>query len=218
MELLNFARGPAMQFAMVIFAFGIAWRLFGIIVLNWPKDLSESRGNNQITGALRMMALRSWPHKEFLPRTWYSEVIGYTFHIGWLVVFLLFVPHIVFIESVTGLSWPGLPGWIIYYTSLVTILALLAVMVRRMTNPVMRMIADLNDHISWFMTISPVITGLMVTSHIGLPYETLLAIHILNIAALMIWFPFGKLMHAFFIWTARGSSGAVFARKGVKVQ
>lgn len=217
MELLDFAKGPAMQFAMVIFAFGIAWRLFGVLVLHWPRDLSKSRGN-QFAGALRMMALRSWPHKEFLPKTWYSEVIGYTFHIGFFVVFLLFVPHIVFIESVTGLSWPGLPGWVIYYTSLVTILALIAVLVRRMTNPVMRMIADLNDHVSWFMTISPVVTGLMVTSHIGLPYETLLAIHILNVAALMIWFPFGKLMHAFFIWTARGSSGAVFARKGVKVQ
>ena len=217
MELLNFAKGPAMQFAMVIFAFGIAWRLFGVLVLHWPRDLSKSRGN-QFAGALRMMVLRSWPHKEFLPRTWYSEVIGYTFHIGFFVVFLLFVPHIVFIESVTGLSWPGLPGWVIYYTSLITILALIAVMVRRMTNPVMRMIADLNDHVSWFMTISPVVTGLMVTSHIGLPYETLLAIHILNVAALMIWFPFGKLMQAFFIWTARGSSGAVFARKGVKVQ
>jgi hypothetical protein len=34
----------------------------------------------------------------------------------------------------------------------------------------------------------------------------------------MIWFPFGKLMHAFFIWTSRGLTGATFARKGVKVQ
>lgn len=218
MELLNFAKGPAMQFAMLIFAFGIGWRLFGVLVLSWPREHSESRGNSQVVGALRMMAMRSWPHKEFLPRTWYSEVIGYTFHIGFFVVLLLFVPHIVFIKGLTGLSWPGLPGWVIYYTSLITILALLAVLVRRLTNPVMRKLANPDDYISWFMTISPVVTGLMVTSHIGLPYETLLAIHILNVEALMIWFPFGKLMHAFFIWSSRGLTGATFARKGVKVQ
>lgn len=218
MELLNFAKGPAMQFAMVIFAFGISWRLFGIIALNWPRDLSESRGKSTLAGAVRMMALRSWPHKELLPKTWYTEVLGYTFHIGFFVVFLFFEPHIVFIEAVTGLGWPALPAWIIYFTSLITILALLAVLVRRLTNPVMRMLADWNDYISWFMTISPVVSGLMVTSHIGLPYETLLAIHLLNVQALMIWFPFGKLMHAFFIWPSRGFTGAVFARKGVKAQ
>jgi nitrate reductase gamma subunit len=218
MELLNFAKGPAMHFAMTIFAFGIAWRLFGVIMLNWPKDLSESRGNSQIAGALRMMAMRSWPHKEFLPRTWYSEVMGYTFHIGFFVIFLLFVPHIVFIKGVIGLTWPGLPGWAIYYISLITILALLAVLIRRLTNPVIRMLSNPDDYISWFLTISPVVTGLMVTSHIGMPYETLLAIHLLNVEALMIWFPFGKLMHAFFIWPCRGFTGAHFARKGVDVQ
>jgi nitrate reductase gamma subunit len=218
MDLLQFAKGPALEIAFAIFAFGIAYRLFGVVVLNWPRNYSESRGNSRLVGALKMMALRSWPHREFLPRTWYSEVIGYAFHIGFFVVFLLFVPHIVFIKTITGLSWPGLPGWAIYYTSLITVLALLAVLVRRLNNPVIRMLSNFDDYFSWFMTISPVITGLMVTAHMPLPYETLLAIHILNVALLMIWFPFGKIMHAFFIWSCRGVTGASFARKGVPVQ
>ena len=218
MELLNFARGPALQWSLAVFAFGITWRLIGVAVLNWPKDLSEPRSNKTLIGALRMMAMRSWPHKEFLPKTWYSEVMGYTFHIGFFAVFLLYVPHIIFIEALTGLSWPGLPERIIYFLSIITLFALIAVLIRRLKHPVLRMLSNFDDYMSWLMTISPIMTGLLVTSHAGLGYETLLAIHILNIDLLLLWFPFSNLMHAFFIWSCRGVTGAAFARKGIPAQ
>jgi nitrate reductase gamma subunit len=51
----------------------------------------------------------------------------------------------------------------------------------------------------------------------GARYETLLAVHILAVQALMIWFPFGKLMHAFTIFAARGAQGMIFERKGASL-
>jgi nitrate reductase gamma subunit len=47
-------------------------------------------------------------------------------------------------------------------------------------------------------------------------YETVLALHILSICLLLVWFPFGKLMHALFIWPSRYKVGAAFARRGVR--
>jgi nitrate reductase gamma subunit len=44
----------------------------------------------------------------------------------------------------------------------------------------------------------------------------MLALHVLSICLLLIWFPFGKLMHALFIWPARYKVGAAFARRGVR--
>jgi hypothetical protein len=32
-----------------------------------------------------------------------------------------------------------------------------------------------------------------------------------------VWFPFGKLMHAFTIFVARGSTGMLFERKGASL-
>ncbi|OIQ63640.1 hypothetical protein GALL_548200 [mine drainage metagenome] len=48
-------------------------------------------------------------------------------------------------------------------------------------------------------------------------YETLLAVHILSVAVLLIWFPFGKLMHAALVFVSRGSTGALFERKGASI-
>ena len=36
----------------------------------------------------------------------------------------------------------------------------------------------------------------------------------LSVDALLLWFPFGKLMHAFYIFPSRAINGAILARKG----
>jgi nitrate reductase gamma subunit len=82
------------------------------------------------------------------------------------------------------------------------------------TNPVIRMLSNFDDYFSWFVTMAVMVTGLAATAHVGAPYETLLGLHILSVDVLLIWFPFGKLMHAFYIFPSRAINGAVLARKG----
>ena len=82
--------------------------------------------------------------------------------------------------------------------SVLTLTLLLAVLFRRVTNRVLRMMSNFDDYFSWFITTLVIVTGLAATAHIGGPYQTLLALHILSFDALLIWFPFGKLMHAFY--------------------
>jgi nitrate reductase gamma subunit len=60
----------------------------------------------------------------------------------------------------------------------------------------------------------PLLTGMMAYSHVGPPYQTTLAMHILSVELLLVWFPFGKLMHAFTIFITRGATGMQFERKG----
>jgi nitrate reductase gamma subunit len=50
--------------------------------------------------------------------------------------------------------------------------------------------------------------------HLFGPYQWLLAIHILSVEALMIWLPFGKLMHVFTMLALRATTGILFERKG----
>ena len=54
----------------------------------------------------------------------------------------------------------------------------------------------------------------MAVSHLWAPYETLLAIHILSVALFLIWFPFGKLMHAFLVFLTRSETGVFYSRRG----
>ena len=229
MTLLEFARGPAMTWAVAIFIAGVLWRLLGVFLLRTRKDLSEPRKAATWKG-LRLIALRSWPRKEFLGGTAFGEVMGYTFHVGFLVALFFLVPHVLFFESVFegllgfdfsdvfGFTWPTLPTGVITFLSAVSLAALVAVLIHRLTHPVKRLISNFDDYLSWFLTAAPLATGMLAFAHAGgAPYETLLAVHLLSVQALMVWFPFGKLMHAFTIFAARGAQGLIFERKGASL-
>ena len=94
--------------------------------------------------------------------------------------------------------------------------ALIAALFRRVLHPVLNLLSNFDDYFSWFITTAPVITGLMAVAHFGGRYETLLAIHILSFEAFLIWFPFGKLMHAFMTFPSRYQAGTTFGHRGVK--
>jgi nitrate reductase gamma subunit len=215
--LLEFARGPALEASLIILVAGVVWRLVGLLLLPYKKDRSEPRGNRSaLGGALHTIVRRFWPYREFQNRVLFSHVMGYAFHIGLAIVVFGYRPHILFIRDLTGLSWPGLPNSVIYLAGAITMAALVALLVRRLSHGVLRLLSRPDDYFSWFVTILPVITGFMAVGHIGARYETLLALHLLSVELLLIWLPFGKLMHTFTFLFSRGFTGARAAHKGVK--
>jgi hypothetical protein len=66
------------------------------------------------------------------------------------------------------------------------------------------------------VVILPLVTGLLAFAHIGGRYETVLALHLLSVEAMFVWFPFGKLMHTALTFPARYQAGTSFGRRGVK--
>lgn len=217
MELLDFARGPALAFAFAVFVLGVLWRLVGVLLLPRMRDLSPAREGAPpaLAGALRTIVRHMWPRREFLQATMFGTINSYVFHIGLAVVVFGLAPHILFIRNLTGLAWPSLPSNLVFAAGVVTMVALFAALARRLTHPVLRLLSHAGDYLSWALTTLPVVTGLLATSHLGARYETLLAVHILSVAAFLIWFPFGKLMHAFLFVFSRGATGMRFSHRGV---
>lgn len=214
MELLELARGPMLMWSLIVLVVGVAWRLLGILTLRRKPDYSEPRSSATLWGGVRTIFSRMWIRKEFQARTAYGTALGYVFHFGLAIVVFLFVPHILFIKDLTGLSWGGLPSGVIYATGVVTMIALIAALIRRLTHPVLKLLSNFDDYFSWFVTTAPVVTGLLAVAHLGARYETLLGLHILSVELLFIWFPFGKLMHAILFAVSRGTTGALLERKG----
>lgn len=216
MTWLDFARGTGMYLALSIFALGVLWRLIGIALLEYHTRFAEPR-KKPLESMLKGMVTagsRSWPHKEFIGRTGYGELLGYSYHIGLFIVILAFAPHITFFKGLFNLTWPAMPSTWIHVISVLTFTLLVAVLIRRLTQPVLRRLSNFDDYFSWLVTFIAISTGLMATGHIGASYETLLALHLLSVELLLIWFPFGKLMHAFFIFPSRILNGYLLARKG----
>jgi nitrate reductase gamma subunit len=216
MDLLDFARGPALSWSMLILALGTVWRMTAILLWPKPKERAEARpGTPDATQAfLRGVLSRFWPHKHFERQTLVNHLNGYVFHIGLAITVFLYRPHILFIEDLTGLSWPALPNTLVYGVGLLTVFSLGLALQRRLANPVTKLISTADDYISWAVTIAPVLTGLLVVNGIGARYETLLALHILSVCALFVWLPFGKLFHTFVFVLSRGVTSVRLSRRG----
>lgn len=217
MTLLDFARGPALQWSLTVLVVGVLWRLIGTLLLIKGKDLSKPRHSITADGYFRTIINRLWLRDNFKTNVTTPLILAYSFHIGLFVVIFLFAPHITFFKDILTFGWPGLPNDIVMLAGAITVGTMIALLIRRMTNPVLKTISNFDDYFSWLVTFLPVITGMLAYAHLLLRYETMLAIHILSVELLFIWFPFGKLMHAILFIPSRGQLGATYERRGVKI-
>jgi nitrate reductase gamma subunit len=125
-------------------------------------------------------------------------------HAGLLIVIFGFAPHILFIHALTGFEWPSLPIVIVLAAAAISIAAMIAVLVHRMTDPAPSIFSAFDDFFTWSVVFIAMLTGLMCYPHvggapIGRPFALLLTAHLLAVELLMVWLPFGKLIHVAFM-------------------
>jgi nitrate reductase gamma subunit len=222
MDLLEFARGPALWFSLSVMAAGSLWRVAGIWRLGGCADLSEPRSTRLWAGAMRGIVARMIPRKEFRHAGRLNAVNAYLYHVGLAVIVFGYSPHIHFIGRLTGVSWPPLPAPVVYFAIGLTFVALLIALMLRLTEPILQLLSGFDDYFSWFVVFLPLVTGMIAVNQAylpgvppALPLDPLpLAIHLLSVELLFVWLPFGKLAHAFLVFISRGIGGAASARKG----
>lgn len=212
MNPIAFIDGPLWYLASFVFLLGGAWRIIGILRLKQPKDLSVPRAS-PLLGAVRGIFLHFVPHGGFFARTWYHWVAGYLFHLGLFALLLFAAPHVDFIERrLLGVGWPALPRWGFIVAAEAAFAGLVLLYVRRLTDPVMRQISDADDHAGSWLTFLAMLTGCLALEQ---AHESLRALHLLTVEALMIYFPFSRLMHAATFAFSRAWTGAAYGRRGV---
>ena len=213
-EFLSWVRGTGFQIAVIIFIAGILIRFGEILLLGRKTNLAEAKGSEMSSG-LRTIVSRSFPDKATFKRSTFTVVAGYVFHVGLFVTIFLFAPHILMFKDVIGFGWPALPTQIVDAVTVVTIIALFAVLINRMRNKVLKFLSTKEDYLVWLVTILPLITGYIAFHRIGTTPTTLLALHILSVELLLVVFPFTKLMHTFTVVLSRWYGGAISGYRGV---
>lgn len=217
LELLTFARGPALDWALALCAAGLVLRLFETLGLGRKADLSPPRvgGPGSHGSGVRTIVTRAWPPAGMFKRDPLTYVAGYVFHVGLLASIVLFVPHIELIRGVFGVSWPGLPGPLVDVLTVASLIALLALLAHRIVHPVKRLLSGFEDYLAWTLTFLPLLTGYLAYHHLLLEYTLMLALHIFSVELLLVILPFTKLFHAVSLFFARWYAGEISARKGV---
>jgi nitrate reductase gamma subunit len=224
MDMLDWARGPLLYVALTVFVLGIAWRFFALSRLPVTMAVAPAREKFGRADALGTALKRMWPRKGMRASATLVTFNPYVFHIGLMLVFFGYAPHIAFIRRLTGLGWPALPDFVMYLSAAATVVSLLMALMFRLTDPVLKKISRADDMVTWLVTMLPLITGMAV---VGEPsssilarnfvlYRDPLAIHLLSLELLLVWFPFGKLMHAFLFLPGRMQLATYLGRRGVK--
>jgi nitrate reductase gamma subunit len=225
MSLLEFARGPALWTSLAVLAAGTLWRVYAIWRLGAQPDLSEPRETRPLAGALRSILVHMMPRKGVSLGTALAYLNGYVYHLGLAVIVFGYLPHIQFVERLTGLSWPALLEAVVFVAVGLTFVSLFLALLERLTDPVRRLLSTFDDYFSWFVVFLPLATG-MIAIHQSYPAGTApgspldplpLAVHLLSVELLFVWLPFGKLAHAFLVFFSRGITGAALARKGAAI-
>lgn len=214
-EFLVLVRGPLFDIALTIFAFGVILRLIEILILSRKLDLSEPRGSEFRSG-MGTVLRRFIPDREKLEASPVVTLLGYLFHVGFFLCLLFFVPHIELIHSVLGVRWPGLPTALVDATAVVTMLALVGLLINRITSPLLRFLSTFEDYFLLVVVFLTLFTGYLAFHRVVSPYPTVLGLHLLSVELLLVIFPFTKLMHTFTAFMGRYYNGAISGRRGVE--
>lgn len=214
-DLLMWARGPGFDYALIIFVAGILIRVTEFLVLGRKKDMAPAKGSPVAQG-IKTIFTRSYPREGLVRYAPVTYVGGYIFHLGFFIVLLFFSPHIKLFDDAFGINWPGLSTVLIESITAVTVLALVALLISRLTDPVRKSLSSCEDYIVWILTVLPLVTGFIAVNKLFGDYQMMLAVHILSVEALMVVFPFTKLMHAVTFVFSRYYNGTIQGRKGAE--
>lgn len=215
MDFLLWTKGPMFSIAVSIFALGLIARFVEMHLLGRAPNYAEPRAGEWGPG-FRTVLSRTVADPGTFKRAPFNVVVGWLWHIGFLIALLLFIPHIELIKGVLGISWPGLPNPIVDLATGVTLIALIATLVHRLNHKVKRHISTIEDYVVWAVVFMVVLTGYIAYHRLVNPYPLALGMHILCAEIFLIILPFTKLTHIFTAFVARWYNGAAFGRKGVQ--
>jgi nitrate reductase gamma subunit len=214
LDLLTFARGSALNWALIVFAAGVVLRLFEILGLGRKADLARPRLDTPGSG-WRTMFSRSLPPEGMLKREPVTYIGGYVFHLGLFVAIFFFAPHIEFFRNMIGLHWSSLPTALVDASVVASLVALGVLLAHRLNNRVKRMLSGFGDYLAWGVTLLPLLTGYMAYHHLFVEYTLMLALHLFSVELLLLLLPFTKLFHTFSLFISRWYNGDISGRKGV---
>jgi nitrate reductase gamma subunit len=215
MAFLLWTKGPMFDIALAIFAIGLFARFAEIFLLGRKPNYAEPRAGEWGPG-FRTMLTRTIADPGTFQRASFNVVVGWVWHLGFLIALLLFVPHVELIKGLFGIVWPALPNPVVDLITAITLIALVATLVHRLTHPVKQRISTIEDYLVWTVVFLVVLTGYLAYHRLVNPYPVALGMHILMAEIFLIILPFTKLTHIFTTFIARWYNGAAFGRKGVQ--
>lgn len=220
MKMLQFTRGPLFTVAFWFFVIGMLLRLVQALRAGWKHRAAiDKTGRASGVGRSFASGLLVLPFipglKGAFQRRPVIYLAGGLFHLGLLTVILFSRTHMTAWKSQIGFGWPVLHSAAIGWLAAIGVAAMLALLIYRLVDPVLRLISGPAEWLNWLLVFLPMATGIVLANKLWLPYEVSFSIHMLLVDILLIWIPLSRISHFAFYFFSRAIHGVEFMTRRV---
>ncbi len=208
--------GPVLWLSFAICIMGCLVRIILYIKgLDWQADrvAYTTHLSYGLKGAARSIILWLFP---FGTRSWRIKpiftIIFFLFHICLIVTPVFLLAHNIILKQRFGISLPTLPEPASIFMSMVVIITVLFLIIRRIALPEVRILTNFYDYLVLLIAAAPFITGLFAF-YLVPGYDFWVIAHIITGEIMLVAIPFTKLSHFVLFFMSRAQLGMDYGIK-----
>jgi len=204
----EFARGPLVWIALLIFIGGSVYRIV--------TTIRAARRERVVVPYMSLKySLRSILHwivpfgaRNMRMRPAFT-VLSFLFHASLLLVPIFTLGHVASWRQSWGVSWWSLPGGLSTLMTVIVVAGSVIFFLRRIADPTVRFVSSAGDFLLLGVVVAPFVTGLMAYFQV-FDYRTVLILHMWCGAVWLAVIPFTRIVHMLFFPLTRGYMGSEF--------
>jgi nitrate reductase gamma subunit len=212
----DFVTGPLVWLSFAIFFVGLIVRtVLYIRGLDWKLDRVTYSENTSfgVRGAVRSILFWLFPFgtRSWRNNPWFTLWV-FMMHIGLLLTPIFLLGHSVLMRERLGFSFWSLPEGMADVLTILVIVAVIFLTLRRIALPEVRLMTTIYDYLLLVIAVAPFVTG-YVASHGTSGYTFWIIAHVLSGEILLIAIPFTKLSHFVLFFLSRAQLGMDYGIK-----
>jgi nitrate reductase gamma subunit len=212
----EFLTGPMAWLAFSVFFIGLAIRtVLYIKGLDWKLDRVTYSVNTSygVKGAARSILFWLFPYgtNSWRNNPWFTLWV-FAMHIGLLLTPIFLLGHIILIKESWGVGWWTLPAGAADFFTILVVVAVIFLILRRIALPEVRFITSAYDYLLLVVAAAPFITG-FIAHHGGGDYYFWIITHIVCGEIFLVAIPFTKLSHFVLFFLSRAQLGMDYGIK-----
>ena len=215
-NMISFLTGPGLYVSLAVFFIGLTVRfVLYFMGLNWKLERVAYKAQMAwgIKGGVHSAAKWLIPFGTYGWRAQpFVTVIFFMLHLGAVLVPLFLAGHNVVLKEAIGFGLPSMPQWLADGLTVLALLGLGLITLRRIALPEVRILTTAYDYFIILLVFVPFMSGFLAARHIG-DYDVWLLCHIVSGELLLILAPFTKLSHIALYFASRIQIGMDYAIK-----
>lgn len=204
----NLVSGPLVWIAFIVFLGGLAYQFFSM-VKQAKKDkviypyMSLKYGLRSLVHWLVPFATKN------MRARYETTMVTFAFHICLFLIPIFLTAHMVMFAFAWGPKWGTLSEGAADWLTILVILAAIFFLVRRWMLPEVRFVTSASDYVLLAVVAAPFVTG-FIAHRQWFDYETMVIIHAISGAVMLMAIPFTRLSHMLFFPFTRAYMGSEF--------